>query len=71
MHFRIEKRFAKTGMKKAKERGEETAEKLDAFSVLASFCMRKKKNTESKSIRCFLPKGRYFDTNDEKRYVIP
>ena len=34
VHFRIEKRFAETGMKKAKERGAETAEKLDAFSVL-------------------------------------
>ena len=34
VHFRIEKRFAETGMKKAKEKGEETAEKLDEVFVL-------------------------------------
>ena len=34
VHFRIEKRFAETGMKKAKERGVKIAEKPDAFSVL-------------------------------------
>jgi len=34
VHIGIGKRFAETGMKKAKERGAETAEKLDAFSVL-------------------------------------
>ena len=34
VHFRIEKRFAETGMKKAKERGAETAEKLDENTVL-------------------------------------
>ena len=36
VHFRIEKRFAETGMKKAKERGAETAEKLDENTVLQS-----------------------------------
>jgi len=34
VHFRIEKRFAEAGMKKAKERGEEIAEKPDEISVL-------------------------------------
>ena len=36
VHFRIEKRFTETGMKKAKERGAETAEKLDENTVLLS-----------------------------------
>jgi len=45
--FRECKRFAETGMKKAKERGAETAEKLDEVSFCNRFCKRKKKNTES------------------------
>ena len=36
VHFGIEKRFAETGMKKAKEGGAETAEKLDENTVLQS-----------------------------------
>ena len=36
VHFRIKKRFAETGMKKAKEKGAETAEKLDENTVLQS-----------------------------------
>ena len=34
VHFRPKKRFAETGMKKAKESGAETAEKLDENTVL-------------------------------------
>ena len=36
VHFGNAKRFAETGMKKAKERGAETAEKLDENNVLQS-----------------------------------
>ena len=41
VHFRIEKRFTETGMKKAKERGAETAEKLDENTVLQSILQMK------------------------------
>ena len=55
VHFRIEKRFAETGMKKAKERGAETAEKLDAFSVLQSILQVKIEKTPNHCINDSVP----------------